>query len=142
MGRIERSMRGGGSRAPVRQLNGGSGNMKRGRVIAVVAGAALGLAGVAAAVALTRKEYRETAAKVARVSADVGARGSKIASELAAQGGKVAGEWAVQARKIGEEVARQAAEQYQAQAPRAIETLSGVLPLLSANKEKPATVEA
>ncbi len=116
--------------------------MKRAQVAALVAGAALGLVGVTAAVALSRKENRATALKLARTSAELGARGSKIASAWAVQGSKVAAELAVQARKIGGEVARQATEQYQAQAPRAVETLSSVLPLLGASKKEPAAVEA
>jgi hypothetical protein len=116
--------------------------MKRAQVAALVAGAALGLAGVTAAVALSRKETRQAALQLARNSAAVGARGSKLAGGWAAQGSKVAGAWAVQARKLSEEVARQAAEQYQAQAPRAIETLSGVLPRLGTGKPEPATVRA
>jgi hypothetical protein len=117
--------------------------MKRAQVAALVAGAALGLAGVAAAaVVLARKENRETAMKLARTSAELSTRGTKVASEWAVQGSKVAGELAEQARKLGEVVARQAVEQYQAQAPHALETLSGVLPLLHADKKEPATVDA
>jgi hypothetical protein len=111
--------------------------MKRAQVAALVAGAALGLASVTAVVLLSRKENREAALKLAKTSAALGAKGSKIASEWAGQGSKVAGELAVQARKVGGEVARQATEQYQAQAPRAVETLSSVLPLLGVGKKEP-----
>jgi predicted kinase len=93
--------------------------MKRAQVAALVAGAALGLAGVAAYV-LRREENREAAIKLAKTSAE-------------------------QALKLGNEVARQAVEQYQAQAPRAIETLSGVLPQLAARMApaaEPVSVEA
>jgi hypothetical protein len=105
--------------------------MKRAQVAALVAGAALGLVGVTAAIVLSRKETREAALNLARTSAELGAKGSKVAGELA-----------VQARKISAEVARQAAEQYQAQAPRAVETLSGVLPLLGVGKKEPEPVTA
>lgn len=107
--------------------------MKRAQVAALVAGAALGLAGVAVVV-LRREENREAALKLAKTSAELSARGTKVASE-----------WAGQAYKLGNEVARQAVEQYQAQAPKAIETLSGVLPQLAAKKApvtEPAPVEA
>jgi Flp pilus assembly protein TadB len=93
--------------------------MKRAQVAALVAGAALGLAGVAFYV-LRSEENRKAALKLAKTSAD-------------------------QALKLSNEVARQAIEQYQAQAPRAIETLSGVLPQLAAKKTpvaEPAAVEA
>lgn len=116
--------------------------MKRAQVAALVAGAALGLVGVTAAVVLSRKESREAALNLARTSAELGAKGSKVAGEWAVQGSKVAGELAVQARKISAEVARQAAEQYQAQAPRAVETLSGVLPLLGVGKKEPEPAAA
>jgi hypothetical protein len=93
--------------------------MKRAQVAALVAGAALGLAGVAVFV-LRREENREAALKLAKTSAE-------------------------QALKLGNEVARQAIEQYQVQAPRAIETLSGVLPQLAAKRapvSEPVAVEA
>jgi uncharacterized protein HemX len=97
----------------------GAGTMKRAQVAALVAGAALGLAGVAVFV-LRREENREAALKLAKTSAE-------------------------QALKLGNEVARQAIEQYQVQAPRAIETLSGVLPQLVAKRatvSEPVAVEA
>jgi hypothetical protein len=93
--------------------------MKRAQVTALVAGAALGLGGVAYLV-LRREESRQAALKLAKASAE-------------------------QAMKLGNEVARQAIEQYQTQAPRAIETLSGVLPQLAAKRApvaEPVTVEA
>ncbi|HEX9057470.1 MAG TPA: hypothetical protein VF818_08035 [Ktedonobacterales bacterium] len=114
--------------------------MKRAQ-IALVAGVALGVAGAAYYV-FSQKEYRETALKLAKQSAEFGEKGTKLASEWATQGGKVAGEWAIQARKLGEDVAKQAVEQYQEKAPHAIETLSGVLPILGANKKEPTTAKA
>lgn len=124
--------------------------MKRAQVAALVAGAALGLAAVAAAtVVLSRKENREAALRMAQRSAELGAQGtkrasewataqSKVASDWAAQGGKIAGDWADQARKLGTDLAKQ----YQEQAPKAVESLANALPRLGAGKKDSATVQA
>jgi hypothetical protein len=115
--------------------------MKRAQVAALVAGAALGLAGVTVALVLSRKENRETAIRLAQRSAELRAKGTKAASELAAQGSKLAGDWAEQARRLGGDVAKQAVEQYQAQAPRAVETLNTLLPRLGVGKPEPVGIE-
>jgi hypothetical protein len=111
--------------------------MKRAQVTALIAGAALGLAGVTAAVVVfSRKESREKAIELARSTAQLGRESGKAAGEWITQGTKVAGEWAEQARHIGSDVAKQAVEQYQAQAPKAVETLNNLLPKLGAGKSE------
>lgn len=79
--------------------------MKRGQVAALLAGAALGLAGVTIAVIVSRKEGREATKRLLERSSTV----------------------AEQARKAGERVARTALEQYQATAPKAAEAISSVI---------------
>ena len=79
--------------------------MKRGQVAALLAGAALGLAGVTLAVIVSRKEGREAAMRFLERSGTV----------------------AEQARKAGERVARTAVEQYQATAPKAAEVIGNVI---------------
>jgi hypothetical protein len=97
--------------------------MNRAQVAALIAGAALGLAGVTAAVVvLSREENRAKAIELAKSSAKLGT--------------KVAGEWAEQARQFGGDVAKQAVEQYQTQAPKAVETLNNLLPKLGAGKSE------
>jgi hypothetical protein len=109
--------------------------MKRAQVAALVAGAALGLAGVTAAVVVfSREESRAKAIELAKTSAKLGKQGGKTAGEWITQGTKVAGDWADQARQFGGGVAKQAVEQYQAQAPKAVETLNNLLPKLGAGK--------
>ncbi len=99
--------------------------MKRTQVAALLAGAALGLAGVTVAVVLSRKEGRETARKLIAKTQPV----------------------AEQAKKAGERVVKTATEQYQViapkaaevvqtvrdQAPRAVETVAGIFPRSSQN---------
>src|SRR5579871_3928097 len=105
--------------------------MKRTQVAALLAGAALGLAGVTAAVVLSRKEGRETARKLIAKTQPV----------------------AEQARKAGERVVKSATEQYQViapkaaevvqtvrgQAPRAVETVTGIFPRASQNGKHETT---
>ena len=105
--------------------------MKRSQVAALVAGAALGLTGVAVAVALSRKEGRDAAKKLLDRAAPV----------------------AEQAMQLGQTVSKTAAEQYQVfapkaaealkmlreQAPQTAETLVAALPKLNGRHE---TVEA
>jgi polyhydroxyalkanoate synthesis regulator phasin len=111
--------------------------MKRAQVAALVAGAALGLAGVTTAVVVfSRKENREKAIELAKTSAKLGKQGRKAAGEWVEKGTKVAGEWAEQARQIGGDVAKQAVEQYQTQAPKAVETLNNLLPKLGVGKSE------
>ena len=111
------------------------GNMNKAQVAALLAGAALGVAGVTVGIALSRKEGREAARRLIEKAQPV----------------------AGQAREVGERVARTATEQYnalapkaaevistmRAQAPQAAEALSAKLPkfALSAKKE-PAEVTA
>ena|SRR5690242_17060582 len=109
--------------------------MKRAQLAALFAGAALGLAGVTAAVVLSRQEGRDAARKFLDRAAPV----------------------AEQARKAGERVATTAVEQYQTIAPKAVEALNTVraqapqlaetvaakLPKVAANgKHEPVTVDA
>src|SRR5258708_20028320 len=79
--------------------------MKRTQVAALVAGTALGLAGVTLGVVLSRKEGREATRKLLGKTSTM----------------------AEQARRTGELVAKTAFEQYQAQAPGAVEALNTVL---------------
>ncbi|MGZ3664310.1 MAG: hypothetical protein ACXVDA_07445 [Ktedonobacterales bacterium] len=109
--------------------------MKRAQLAALFAGAALGLAGVTAAVVLSRQEGRDAARKFLDRAAPV----------------------AEQARKAGERVATTAVEQYHTIAPKAVEALNTVrvqapqlaetvvakLPKVAANgKHEPVTVDA
>jgi hypothetical protein len=96
--------------------------MKRARVAALLAGAAL--AGVAYVV-MSRAETREKALRLARTSGAWAVQGGKIAGVMAAKGGQAAGQWV-----------RVAGEQYQAQAPRAAETLASVLPRVGVGKQE------
>jgi hypothetical protein len=106
--------------------------MKRTQVAALLAGAALGLAGVTAAtILLSRKEGRETARKLIAKTQPV----------------------AEQARKAGERVVKSATEQYQViapkaagvvqtvrdQAPRAVETVTGIFPRVPQNGKHEST---
>lgn len=105
--------------------------MKRTQVAALLAGAALGLAGVTVAVVLSRKDGRETARKLIAKTQPV----------------------AEQARKAGERVMKSATEQYQViapkaagvvqtvrdQAPRAVETVTGIFPRASQNGKHETT---
>ena len=79
--------------------------MKRTQVAALVAGTALGLAGVTLGVVLSRKEGRAATRKLLGKTSTM----------------------AEQARRASEIVAKSAFEQYQAQAPRAVEALNTVL---------------
>lgn len=79
--------------------------MKRGQVAALLAGTALGLAGVTIALVVARKEGREATKRFLERSSTV----------------------ADQARKAGKRVARTALEQYQATAPKAAEAVSNVI---------------
>lgn len=88
--------------------------MKRTQVAALLAGAALGLTGVAVAVALSRKEGREAAKRLMDKTAP----------------------YAAQARQVGERVAKTAGEQYQVLAPKAAEVLGAV------REQAPAAVGA
>ncbi|MFI5273279.1 MAG: hypothetical protein ACHQ4H_09650 [Ktedonobacterales bacterium] len=78
--------------------------MKRTQMAALLAGAALGLTGVAVAVTLSRKEGRDAAKRLLDRTAPV----------------------AAQARTVGGRVARSAAGQYQTLAPKAAGALSTV----------------
>ncbi len=79
--------------------------MKRGQVAALVAGTTVGLAGVALALVVSRAEGRAAARRVI-------ARTGPVAEQV---------------RKAGERAARVAVEQYQANAPRAVEAFNSVL---------------
>lgn len=78
--------------------------MKRTQMTALLAGAALGLTGVALAVVLSRKEGRDAARKLLNQAAPV----------------------ADQARRAGGYVAKTAVEQYQTISPRAADALNTV----------------
>ncbi len=109
--------------------------MKRTQVAALLAGAALGLTGITAAVVLSRKEGRDAARRLIE-------KGRPVAE---------------QAKVFGEKAARTAVEQYQVVAPKAIETshtlreqaphaaeaISAKLPSIGQNgKKEPAEVIA
>lgn len=88
--------------------------MKRAQVAALLAGAALGLAGVAIAVALSREEGRSAARRLVEKSKPV----------------------AEQARSLGERAAKTAAAQYQTLAPKAAEAWN------TAREKAPQAVDA
>jgi hypothetical protein len=88
--------------------------MKRFQVAALLAGAALGVAGVAVAIVLSREEGRQAAKRMLDKTAPV----------------------ADQARQIGERVAQSAAAQYQTLAPKAMDALA------SAREQAPTVVGA
>ena len=109
--------------------------MKKAQVAALLAGAALGVAGVTVGIALSRREGREAARRLIEKTRPV----------------------AGQARQVGERVAKSAADQYNAlapkaaevfstvrtQAPQAAEVLSAKLPKFALNaKKEPAEVTA
>lgn len=79
--------------------------MKRGQVAALIAGAALGFAGVGVAIVVSRAEGREATRRLLDRTAPV----------------------AGQVRKASERVAKVAVEQYQANAPKAVEAFNSVL---------------
>lgn len=90
--------------------------MKRTQVVALIAGMALGLSGMALGVTLARKEGRDAARRFLDQYGDLGQKGSQAALTIASQ-----------ARKVGGQVAKTAAEQYTTQMPRAREALSGIV---------------
>ncbi|HEX6800397.1 MAG TPA: hypothetical protein VF116_21985 [Ktedonobacterales bacterium] len=92
--------------------------MKRTQVAALLAGVALGVAGVAVAVVLSREEGRQAAKRMIDKTAPVAAQARD------------------QARQIGGRVAQTAAAQYQTLAPKAADVIS------SARGQAPALVGA
>jgi hypothetical protein len=88
--------------------------MKKAQVAALLAGAALGLAGVTVTVVLARHEGREAARRLLAKTEPMAKR----------------------AREAGEHVVKTTTEQYHAMAPQAVEKLSGVLPRLAPNGKK------
>jgi hypothetical protein len=89
--------------------------MKRGQVVALIAGATVGIAGVTLGVILARKEGRDAA------------RRFLDESQLGQKSVQAAQQFATSARKMSEQVARTAAEQYQTQMPKAREALNNVI---------------
>jgi hypothetical protein len=89
--------------------------MKRGQLVALIAGTTVGIAGVTLGVVLARKEGRDAARRFLDES-QVGQRSRQAAQQLATS-----------ARKVGEQVARTASEQYQTQMPRAREAFNNAL---------------
>lgn len=79
--------------------------MKRGQVAALLAGAALGLAGVGIAIALSREEGRQAARRVMDKTAP----------------------YAQQARETSARLAKTAVQQYQTTAPKAAEVIGNVM---------------
>lgn len=92
--------------------------MKRTQVAMLLAGVALGMAGVAAAIVLSREEGRQAAKRMIDKTAPVAAQARD------------------QARQIGGRVAQTAAAQYQTLAPKAADVIS------SARGQAPALVGA
>jgi ABC-type transporter Mla subunit MlaD len=90
--------------------------MKRKQVVALVAGAALGMSAVALGVLLARKEGRDAARRFAEQYGDLGQRGSQVANSIANQ-----------AKQLGGQVAKNAADQYKAQLPKAKEALNSAI---------------
>ncbi|HEV8190841.1 MAG TPA: hypothetical protein VGP82_05070 [Ktedonobacterales bacterium] len=89
--------------------------MKRGQLVALIAGATVGIAGVTLGVILARKEGRDAARRFLDES-QVGQKSVQAAQQIATS-----------ARKVGEQVARTATEQYQTQLPRAREAINSVI---------------
>lgn len=83
--------------------------MNRAQIIGIVAGVTAGLVGVAIGVALARQEGRDAARRWLAQSGDLAQRSAGRAREISAQ------------------VRRSAIEQYQAQAPKVQERLSGLV---------------
>jgi ElaB/YqjD/DUF883 family membrane-anchored ribosome-binding protein len=100
--------------------------MKRGQLVALIAGATLGIAGVAIGVILAREEGREAARRFMNEN-QIGQRSQQAAQTLAST-----------ARKVGNQVAQTAQEQYPrarsavsnaiSQAPQAVGAISSALP--------------
>jgi hypothetical protein len=109
--------------------------MKRTQVVAIVAGATLAAAGVAAGIALSRKEGRVAARQLLT-------RADAVALQARKAGERVVGTAADQYRTLAPKAA-DALQAVREQAPHAVETLAGTLPKLSANhKHEPAEVTA
>ncbi len=83
--------------------------MNKAQIIGIATGVTVGLLGVAVGVALARKEGREAARKWIAQTSELAQRGQSRALEL------------------GERARRTAIEQYQAQAPKVQERLSGLV---------------
>lgn len=82
--------------------------MNKAQIVGIAAGVTVGLLGVAVGVALARQEGRDAARKWISRTGDLAQRGQ----------GK--------ARELGEQVKRTAVEQYQTQAPKVQERISGL----------------
>lgn len=82
--------------------------MNKAQIVGIAAGVTVGLLGVAVGVALARQEGREAARKWLAQTGDLAQRGQS------------------KARELGEQVRRTAVEQYQTQAPKVQERLSGL----------------
>ncbi|HEU0027251.1 MAG TPA: hypothetical protein VFQ25_09060 [Ktedonobacterales bacterium] len=83
--------------------------MNKAQIIGIAAGVTVGLLGVAVGVALARQEGREAARKWLAQTSEMAQRSQS------------------KARELGEQVRRSAIEQYQAQAPKVQERLSGLV---------------
>ncbi|MBF6592387.1 MAG: hypothetical protein IVW57_17900 [Ktedonobacterales bacterium] len=90
--------------------------MKPKQVVALIAGATLGMGAVTLGVILARKEGREAARRFAEQYGELGQRGSQVAQSFANQ-----------ARQVGGQVAKTATEQYKAQLPKAKEVFNNVI---------------
>jgi len=82
--------------------------MNKAQIIGIAAGVTVGLLGVAVGVALARQEGREAARKWLAQTGDLAQRGQS------------------KARELSDQVRRTAIEQYQAQAPKVQERISGL----------------
>ena len=83
--------------------------MNKAQIIGIAAGVTVGLLGVAVGVALARQEGREAARKWLAQTGDLAQRSQS------------------KARELSEQVRRSAVEQYQTQAPKVQERLSGLV---------------
>jgi hypothetical protein len=100
--------------------------MKKGQLVALIAGATLGIAGVTIGVILAREEGREAARRFLNEN-QIGQRSQQAAQAVAST-----------ARKVGSQVAQTAQEQYPrakgvvsnaiSQAPQAVGAISSALP--------------
>lgn len=83
--------------------------MNKAQIVGIAAGVTVGLLGVAVGVAMARQEGRDAARKWLAQSGDLAQRGQS------------------RARELSDQVRRSAIEQYQTQAPRLQERLSGLV---------------
>jgi hypothetical protein len=113
--------------------------MRRGQLVALIAGAALGVAAVTIGIVLAREDGREAARRFLNEN-QIGQKGQQAAQAVAST-----------ARKVGNQVAQTAQEQYPraksavssaiSQAPQAVGAISSALPKGLFNGKSATTTE-